>query len=289
MSDPREERALSDAQLDRVLREGAAWLDAQLAESRQRGFVIGLSGGIDSALTALWAASAVGQSRLILASLPYGLRAPSRFPASHPNSLIDATAVAARVPDARFLVFDIAGAVDAIAEGTGLANAIESSSEDSALHRDLGNIKARIRAVHLRYLANRHGGLVLGTENRTERLLGYFTIGGDEESDLEILSPFFKRDVRALARQLGVPASVLEKAPSADLFAGQTDEGELGCAYVDADEVLARTGGVRSRRAAAIDAGIPADVVDKVLGRVEATEFKRQAKPTFSAPWLGDP
>ena len=129
---------------------------------------------------------------------------------------------------------------------------------------------------------------MLGTENQTEHLLGYFTIGGDEESDLEILSPFFKRDVRALASRLNVPASVLEKAPSADLFEGQTDEGELGYAYAEADEVLARTGGVRSRRTAAVDAGIPASVVDRVVDRVEATAFKRQAKPMFAAPWLGD-
>ena len=281
MSSRREESVLGDTGLDRVLHEGAAWLDAQLAASRQRCFVIGLSGGIDRAVTALWAARAVGPSRLILASLPYGLRALSRFPASHPDSLIDARAVAARVPDARFYVFDIAAAVDAIAEGTGLATALEGTPDDATLRRDLGNIKARIRAVHLRYLANRHEGLVLGTENRTEHLLGYFTIGGDEESDLELLSPFFKREVRALARELGVPRAVLDKAPSADLFVGQSDEAELGYTYDAADAVLALTEGDSSRRALALQAGLPVDVVDRVLGRVAATAFKRQRKPEF--------
>ena len=272
---------LSEMQPEQVLHEGTLWLKAQLAASNQHCFVIGLSGGIDSAVTALWCASAVGQSHLILASLPYGLRTPSRFPASHPNSLIDATAIAARIPNARFEVFDIAPAADAISEGTGLATALEASAGDSGLQRDFGNIKARIRAVHLRYLANHHRGLVLGTENRTEHLLGYFTIGGDEESDLELLSPFLKRDVRALARELGVPSSVLDKAPSADLFVGQTDEGELGYTYDDADAVLALTGGDRSRRTAAINAGLAAGVVDRVLGRVEATAFKRRRKPEF--------
>ena len=274
-----------DAGLDQMLGVGAAWLEAQLTSSCQRCFVIGLSGGVDSAVTALWAASAVGQSRVSLASLPYGLRAPARFPASHPASLADAASVAALVSDARFEVFDIAPAVDAIAEGTGLAKMIESAPADTALQRDLGNIKARIRAVHLRYLANHHRGLLLGTENRTEHLLGYFTIGGDEESDLEILSPFLKRDVRALARLLSVPHSVLDKAPSADLFVGQTDEAELGYSYADADEVLALTDGERSRRATAINAGVTHEVVDRVLSRVEATEFKRRGKPEFAPPW----
>lgn len=281
MSSGREEGALTGAQLVSAVRQGAAWLDAQLASSRQRCLVIGLSGGIDSAVTALWAASAVGQSRVVLVSLPYGLRAPSRFPASHKASVTDADAVAARVPDARLERFDIAPTVDAIAEGTGLAAALLAAPDDRDLHRDLGNVKARVRAVHLRYLANHHRGLVLGTENRTEHLLGYFTIGGDEESDLEILSPFLKRDVRALARELGVPQSVLDKAPSADLFAGQTDEGELGYSYADADAVLALTDGERSRRDTAIESGLSAEVVDQVLGRVEATDFKRRAKPEF--------
>lgn len=282
MPGERDASELTGARLASVLRQGAAWLDAQLASSRQNCLVVGLSGGIDSAVTALWAASGVGQSRIMLASLPYGLRASPRFPASHPGSVSDALAVAARVSDARLELFDIAPAVDAIAEGTGLAGELLAAPEDRDLHRDLGNLKARVRAVHLRYLANRHRGLVLGTENRTEHLLGYFTIGGDEESDLEILSPFLKRDVRALARELGVPQSVLDKAPSADLFEGQTDEAELGYTYVDADAVLALTDGERSRRDTAIEAGISAEMVDRVLDRVEATGFKRRAKPEFT-------
>ena len=283
-----EDSTLSAPEIDRVLREGDAWLAGQLASSRQTCFVIGLSGGIDSAVTALWAVRAMGQSRVMLASLPYGLRGPCRFPASHPASVTDAMAVAAMVPEAPFHVFDIAPAVDSIAEGTGLAAELLARPEDAASYRDLGNIKARVRAVHLRYLANHHQGLVLGTENRTEHLLGYFTIGGDEESDLELLSPFLKRDVRALAMELGVPQAVLDKEPSADLFVGQTDEGELGYAYADADEVLARTGGERSRRAAAVESGIAAEVVDLVLSRVEATEFKRQRKPEFTPARLAE-
>lgn len=281
MPDQRENETLSGLRLDRLLSEGSSWLDAQLASSRQRCFVIGLSGGIDSAVTALWAARAVGQSRVILASLPYGLRVPSRFPASHPASLSDAAAVAALIPGARYDVFDIAPAVDAIADGTELTGELLAKPDDAAGYRDLGNIKARVRAVHLRYLANHYHGLVLGTENRTEHLLGYFTIGGDEESDLEVLSSFFKRDVRALARQLGVPRSVLDKAPSADLFVGQTDEEELGYVYDAADAVLALTGGEQSQRALALQAGLPRDAVDQVLSRVAATAFKRQRKPEF--------
>lgn len=268
---------------------GGAWLRAELAAAGLDRLVIGLSGGIDSAVTALWAARAIGAERLVLAAMPYGLVAPALFAPSAPDSLADARRVVEETPAVDSRVLDIAPVVDAVAAGTGLAAALDQAPDDPDLRRDLGNVKARVRAVHLRYLANRLSGLVLGTENRTEHLLGHFTVGGDEESDLELLSPYLKSQVRTLASRLGVPAAIVAKAPSADLFAGQTDEGELGYSYADADAVLFATGGDAARRPEALALGVPAAVVDRVLARVARTAFKRRPKPTFPGALAGAP
>jgi len=140
----------------------------------------------------------------------------------------------------------------------------------------------------LRGIANQYKGLVLGTENFTEHMLGYFTIGGDEESDIEVLSPFVKQEVRALARALGVPQAILDKAPSADLWTGHTDEGELGVSYPEMDlVVLARQRLADPASPAAYDdlsstTGLPAPVVRRVLDRIAGTAFKRASKPSFA-------
>jgi NAD+ synthase len=152
----------------------------------------------------------------------------------------------------------------------------------------LGNLKARSRAVVLRGIANQYKGLVLGTENFTEHMVGYFTIGGDEESDIEVLSPFVKQEVRVLARALGVPQAILDKAPSADLWTGHTDEGELGVSYADMDLVIVAGQGLDDPTGQQAYAdlpkttGLPEPVVRRVLDRIRSTAFKRAKKPTFA-------
>ena len=283
--------------------EQAAWLRATM-EGRPPRTITGLSGGIDSAVAAFVAVRALGTVRPRLVSMPYGLHAPAVQPASDPNSLLHARLVVDALQEQTgaeidYVIRDIAPAVDALAEGTGLtrdlrdAESAVTSGEAGAEHRlaqlkmALGNMKARVRAVTLRYEANRHGGVVLGTENYSENQGGYFTIGGDEETDIEPIAPFLKCQIRALARLYGVPRELIEKAPSADLWAGQTDEDELGMTYDDLDAVLAAsarfadTTGAEAR-AAAIAAGITADVVDRVHARVRATAFKRAPRPTYT-------
>jgi len=283
--------------------EQSAWLRATM-EGRPPRTITGLSGGIDSAASAFVAVRALGPERPRLVSMPYGLRAPSVHPPSDPNSLAHAQLVvnalrAQTGAEIDYVVHDIAPAVDALAESTGLTRELretEQAVEKRAsgaesrladLKMALGNMKARMRAVTLRYEANRQGGIVLGTENYSENQGGYFTIGGDEETDVEPIAPFLKCQIRALARLYGVPRELIDKAPSADLWVGQTDEAELGMTYDDLDAVLAAsarfadTTGAEAR-AAAIAAGIPADVVDRVHARVRATAFKRAARPTYA-------
>ena len=278
------------------------FLRRYLEASGQQRFVTGLSGGIDSAVVAFLAARAVGVERILLVRMPYGLTATSAHPGSAPASLADAQRVVEALGDVPNVVVDVAPMVDAAAAS--LATAARSLQQwglrdcwaagDSVSAPILGNLKARARAVVLRGIANQYQGLVLGTENFTEHMLGYFTIGGDEESDIEVLSPFVKQEVRTLARALGVPQPVIDKAPSADLWTGHTDEGELGVSYPEMDLVV-----LASRRLddptgpAAYDAlpkttGLPEPVVRRVLDRIRGTAFKRAAKPAFGGVFAQD-
>ena len=273
-----------------------AFLRDYLASSGQRRYVTGLSGGIDSAVVAFLAARAVGVERMVLVRMPYGLVAESRHPSSTSTSLADALQVIDALAGVPNVTVDVAPMVDAaaasLAEGArslarwGLADCW-SEIDAPANAPILGNLKARSRAVVLRGIANQYEGLVLGTENHTEHMVGYFTIGGDEESDIEVLSPFVKHEVRALARALGVPQAILDKAPSADLWTGHTDEAELGVTYEEMDLVIAAgqrfddITGPEAYRGLPPTTGLPIDVVHRVLDRIRRTRFKRAAKPTF--------
>lgn len=261
---------------------GSAWLREQLERAHHERVVIGLSGGIDSAVTAMWASRALGSGAVILVSMPYGLFVPSTFEASTPDSVSHARLVAEQLPGVDYRELDIATTVDAEAEVTGLAGDLRSFPADIGARSALGNLKARMRAVRLRYFANRMKALLLGTENKTEHYLGYFTIGGDEESDLELLGNYLKAEVVQLGRALGLPPEVIEKAPSADLWSGQTDEGELGFAYRDADHVLHVTGcSTELTGEAALRCATDAETTTRVLARIRATEFKRAPKPVY--------
>lgn len=269
----------------RELEAGAHWLRTRLQRTGRQRLVVGLSGGIDSAVTSMWAARALGNEGLILVAMPYGLLARGSYAPSAHDSLAHARLIIPQLPGVDYRELDIAATVDAEAALVGLAAELRRASGDLQPQAALANIKARIRAVTLRYFANRFDALLLGTENKTEHYLGYFTIGGDEESDLELLGNYLKGEVRQLALALGVPSVIVQKPPSADLWTGQTDEGELGFTYREADHVLYAT---RCSTEVTADAAArclaDADVVDRVLSRVRATEFKRVGKPVFSRP-----
>lgn len=275
------------------------WLAEYLKQSGQQRFVLGLSGGIDSAVVAHLASRAVGAERLSLVSLPYGtmLKEKPILDCSSAESLTHAQMVVDQLPGVRYRVIDIAPAVDEALISSGLLWRDGSREPDEAWKTATTNLKSRMRATILRTITNAERGLLLGTENRTENLLGYFTIGGDEESDLEPLASFYKAQVRQIAEVLGIPREILEKAPSADLYTGQTDEGQLGFTYEEADVVLYHAGAERiadevreillRRAEAAGHKEISAlyeraeKAVDGVLAQRGRTAYKRLPKPSF--------
>ena len=190
-------------------------------EARQRDFtkgIVALSGGVDSAVTAALAARALGAKNVIGARLPYKASSPESL--SHAQLVIDALGIEART-------VDISPAVDGY---------LKSEPDTDATRR--GNVMARVRMLALFDLSAKFGAIPLGTGNKTERLLGYFTWHADDSPPLNPLGDLFKTQVWALARHLGVPAAVIDKAPSADLVQGQTDEGDLGVRYEVADPIL---------------------------------------------------
>ncbi len=201
----------------------ARWLVEFLRDevTRRRGFsqvVLGLSGGVDSALVAYLAARAFGPENTVAVRMPY--RTSSQESLSHAQLVIDALGIEERT-------IDISAGVDGIAAALG-----------GPPPARLGNIMARMRMITLFDLSAAIGCIPLGTGNKTERLFGYFTWHADDSPPVNPIGDLFKTQVWALARHLGVPAAIVAKAPTADLVAGQTDEGDFGISYPKADQIL---------------------------------------------------
>jgi NAD+ synthetase len=180
--------------------------------------VVGVSGGVDSAVTAYLAARALGPENVVGVRLPY--RTSSADSLAHAQLVIDALGIEART-------LDISAAVDGYL-------ALEPDAD--AARR--GNVMARVRMIALFDLSARYRALPLGTGNKTERLFGYFTWHADDSPPVNPLGDLFKTQVWALARHLGVPEVIVGKPASADLIQGQTDEGDFGISYARADLVL---------------------------------------------------
>lgn len=255
---------------ERATDDIVAFLRRRLDAAGLETYVLGLSGGVDSACAAALAARAVGPERLVTVKMP------SRT--SSPEGRLDAEAVedALGVPPAQRLLVEVGPMVDGWQRAVG-------DAEPTPLRR--GNVAARARMIVLWDLAARHRGVVLGTENRTEGLLGYFTIYGDAGSAVEPIAGLFKTQVWSLSGHLGVPRRVVEKPPTADLWVGQTDEDELGARYADADRVLYWT---IDRGLAPDDVaeqtGLASEVVRRVLARHRATQFKREVPYRHDVP-----
>lgn len=227
-------------------------------EVRKVGFervILGLSGGVDSAVSAYLAVRALGAQNVIGAIMPYRT--------SSPQSIADARLVAERL-GIRTFTEEITASVDAY---------FSRHPEASSLRR--GNKMARERMSVLYDLSVAHQALVLGTSNKTELLLGYGTLHGDMASAVNPLGDLYKTQVWQLAQELGVPERIVTKAPSADLWPDQTDEVELGLKYVDADRVLFGLVDCRWSPRQAVERGYPAPVVDKVYKRLRDNQYKR--------------
>jgi len=231
--------------------------------------VLGLSGGIDSAVSAGLAVRALGADRVRGVMMPYT--------SSSAESLTDAAAVAETLGLETEKV-SIAPMADAF---------LQDIPEDALLRR--GNVMARCRMIVLYDRSARDAALVLGTGNRTEGLLGYTTMFGDNACGLNPLAHLYKTEVRLLSAWLGLPESVLTKAPSADLWTGQSDEDELGFTYAEVDELLHAMVDRRLDDEALQDAGFAADFIRKVRTRVRAMAFKRQLAPVAEFAGRLDP
>jgi NAD+ synthase len=243
---------------------------------RQAGFeraVLGLSGGIDSALVAYLVAEAIGPERLLCVLMPYRT--------SSPSSRADAEVVVARLGCASRLV-DISPMVDGYfgtsVEGAAVAGAGGVVALDaSALRR--GNFMARARMTVLYDLSVEWGGLVVGTGNKTESLIGYTTLFGDSACAFNPIGDLYKTQVRQLSLALGVPDAILRKAPSADLWPGQTDETEAGFTYHELDRLLFWMID-RRRSAPELEAlGFDPAMIARIERMVAGSEFKRQVPP----------
>jgi NAD+ synthase len=222
-----------------------------------KGVVVGLSGGVDSALSAALAVRALGADRVRGLLLPYRT--------SSPDSVEDAEAVAASLALATVTI-DISPMVDPYFD----------QHDDSADQVRRGNKMARERMSILFDQAKKHGSLVLGTSNKTEILLGYSTIFGDNASSINPLGDLYKQQVWQLARHVGLPEEVVRKKPSADLWPGQTDEAELGFDYETADEVLYLTFDHGLTPSEVADRGYPLEVVQQISALERRYRFKRR-------------
>lgn len=245
----------------------AAFIAETVAAAGRRGVVVGLSGGIDSAVAAALAVRGLGPDRVQALCLPHAT--------SDPRSLEDALAVAAFLGLAA-RTLPITPVVDAC---------LAVCPDADPVRR--GNIMARVRMIMLFDASQAGRTLVLGTGNRTEQLLGYTTLYGDAACGLNPLGQLYKAEVRALAYYLDLPQQVIDKAPSADLWAGQADEDELGFTYEQADRLLHLhlDEGLQPRQLAAL--GLDPALVDKVLARLRGQAFKRRLPPVcdFGRRW----
>jgi NAD+ synthase len=228
----------------------------EVTKSGMKRCVMGLSGGIDSALSAYLSAEALGAENVLVVRMPYKTSSPASY--DDAQLVIDAL----KLPT---LTVEITGMADAL---------IHQFSDMSNLRK--GNTMARLRMITLYDQSVAWGGLVMGTSNKTEFLLGYSTIYGDSGVALHPIADLYKCQVRQLATAMGVPQPIIDKAPSADLWEGQTDEGELGFTYNDADQVLYLLVDERySVAEASEESGYPLEFVHKIWERVKANHYKR--------------
>lgn len=235
------------------------FLQRSFAEAGFSRAVIALSGGVDSAVSCSLAVQGLGVDNVYPVLLPCG--------ALNAQGVLDAMAVVEwlKIPLAHVVRIDIKPAVDAIISG----------SKDPGMDNvRRGNIMARVRMAVLFDQAKKRQAMVVGTENKSEHLLGYYTRFGDEASDIEPLRNLYKTQVYQLAKYLAVPDAILAKPPTAGLWDGQTDEGELGFSYEVADQILAGLYDEKKTSEELVASGFDQVVITKVRSWVEKNAFK---------------
>jgi NAD+ synthase len=221
-----------------------------------KGIVVGVSGGVDSAVAAAFCCQAVGPEKVLGLSLPSAV--------SNPADIRDASDLCKKL-----------GMEHRIVNIDPMLSGFETIPEFQKSPYLLGNLMARIRMTVLYYHANRDHCLVCGTSNRSEYLLGYCTKHGDNAADFQPILHLYKTDVYTMAKELGIPDPIMKKAPSAGLWEGQSDEGEIGLSYAEIDTALAALDRQEWK------AKTPTE--EKVLALVTKSGHKRQPAPNLLA------
>ena len=233
------------------------WIRGTVRGTGCKGVVLGLSGGIDSAVVAKLCADALGGENVLCVFMP------SRVTPAEDYMI---TSDMCSTWDMEYRVFDVQPAVESL-------SAILATSTDTPL--DKGNIAARCRMIVLYNLAKKYGKVVMGTSNESEISIGYFTKFGDGACDISPLSGLYKTQIRQIARMIGVPEDVILRPPSAGLWEGQTDEEEMGITYDDLDPVLYSMKNGYSDAETAERTGVPLKKVKSVRDKVKRSEHKR--------------
>lgn len=238
----------------------AKWLEQFLCDEvkRRRGIhkaVLGLSGGVDSAVVAYLCARAFGPKNVLAIRMPYKISS------------------AASLEDAQLVIDDL-GIQDRTIQITGMVDGYLAQEPEISAAR-LGNLCARARMIVLFDQSAKIGGLPIGTGNKSERLFGYYTWHADDSPPINPLGDLLKSQVWELARELGVPSRIIEKPATADLIQGQTDESDFGITYVRADRVLYYLTLGYSKQAM-IEIGLPPADVELVWKKVDSTHWKRR-------------
>jgi NAD+ synthase len=238
------------------------------AEINKAGFskaVVNLSGGLDSSISCFLTAEALGAENVLALRLPYKSSVPESL--AHAQMVIEALGV-------QSLTIPITEMADPLIQQFPGMNRVRQ-----------GNIMARMRMIVLYDQSAAFPGLAIGTGNKTEILLGYTTLYGDAACAINPLGDLYKTQLRQLAKAIGIPSVIIDKPPSADLWLGQTDEGELGFTYADVDQLLYLLVDQRFKPEDCVKQGFPESLIRAVMDRIRRNHFKRVMPPI--AKWSG--
>ena len=224
------------------------WIKVQVKTANAKGIVLGLSGGLDSSVVLALAKEAVGKAKVLALILPC---------ASQKQDLKDAQIVARKLGVAT-------KTIDLSKICRDLMQVLPKAGKLA-----VANLKPRLRMLMLYYFANKLNYLVCGTGNKSEIMTGYFTKHGDGATDILPIGDLTKTEVRILARELGIPGQIIAKPPTAGLWQGQTDEGEMGITYPELDDILGRLEEKKKHI-------LPSEKVNKVKVMIKRSEHKRQ-------------
>ena len=252
---------MSDTKIPKITMDDVnlltAFIKDTVRKTRSKGVVIGLSGGIDSAVVTKLCVDALGPDNVL------NIFMPSR---GTPAEDYKTTADLATLWGTEYKVVDVQPAVDALA-------AVLLTDAETPLER--GNISARCRMIVLYNLAKKRQYLVIGTSNQSEIMMGYFTKFGDGACDVTLLANMYKTEVRQIASLIGVPQPIIDKPPSAGLWEGQTDESDMGIRYEDLDSILYDMEQDMSDAQIANDTGLSKEQVSEIRRQVALMEHKR--------------